>query len=175
MIYHQRHNKRQNTLASIKHLAPSLLPVNKGSKAIEQAKTQSLQPPPDKHTLQCVLSLVASSADVIYGQNGYASINLFAAALCLFLSKKLSREIEKKQCLFLLSVGRYNRAYTTAYPCVGNKCKLCFRTPQGKHKPPCIVRFHLLCRAAFFHIFNFLFGGDSYSSHCLLYHYVSTH
>ena len=24
------------------------------------------------------------------------------------------------------------------------------RTPQGKHKPPCIVRFYLLCRAAFF-------------------------
>lgn len=46
MIYHQRHNKRQNTLASIKHLTPLLLPVNKGSKAIEQGKTQSQQPPP---------------------------------------------------------------------------------------------------------------------------------
>ena len=49
------------------------------------------------------------------------------------------------------------------------------RTLQGKHKPPCIVRFHLLCRAAFFHIFNFLFGGENHSNHCLLYHYVSAH
>ena len=108
--------------------------------------------------LQCVLSSVASSADVIYGRKRYASINLFAAALCLFLSKKLSREIEKKQCLFYSRWGDTTEHIQLHIYVSGINVNSVSRTLRGKHKPPCIVRFYLLCRAAFFHIFNSSFS-----------------
>ena len=88
----------------------------------------------------------------------YASINLFTAALCLFLSRVVSRESGKTQCPFLLSVGRNNRAYTTAYPCVGNKCKLRFPNATRKTQAALHCQISSALQGGFFSYIQFFFS-----------------
>lgn len=70
----QSYNKRQNALASIKHLTPLLLPVNKGSKAFEKGKRNHHNRRLLNTTLQCVLRRFLPVSLVLYERNGYASI-----------------------------------------------------------------------------------------------------
>lgn len=147
----QSYNKRQNALASIKHLTPLLLPVNKGSKAFEKGKTQSPQPPPVEHhaTMRFKLRSVERRR------------NLRTKRVCL--DKSICRRpLPLNSLIQTVSVRKKrNACFYSRWGDTIEHIQLHIRvseinvnsvsrTLQGKHKPPCIVRFHLLCRAAFF-------------------------
>ena len=145
----------RNGYASIKHLTPvSLRPKSLIDSGKKQVKAQS----PDKAYVTMRFKL----------RSVQHSLNLRTKEVCL--DKSLCRRPlllksshmtvsirEKCNARFYSRWGGATEHIQLHIHVLGINVNSVSRPLQGKHKPPCIVRFHLLCRAAFF-IYSIFFS-----------------